>query len=156
MLPLLESLEVSTLELFEPGDVVILGAIVALYAQAEALLKKAPRYGLAIVCQKNGKLFGDGTRLSQEIRAFADDKDNGFYGFTLDKARHGGMTELEERGLTEGQGRALSKHRTSAAYRGYAKETEKRVLEATKRRFGISEKSENISNNNDEKKAKKG
>ncbi len=46
------------------------------------------------------------------------------------------MTELEEKGLTEGQGRVLSKHRTATAYRGYAKETELRVLEATKKRMG--------------------
>jgi hypothetical protein len=111
------------------------GALTLLYAEAEAILEQVSRNGLSIVCQRNGNLFGDGTRLSQEIREFADK--NGFKDFTLDKARHGGMTELEENGLTEGQGRALSKHRTSGAYRGYAKDTEKRVLEATKRRFGI-------------------
>jgi hypothetical protein len=38
------------------------------------------------------------------------------------------MTELEEEGLTGGQGPALSKHRTGTAYRGHAKDTEKRVL----------------------------
>jgi len=43
--------------------------------------------------------------------------------FTLDACRHGGMTELEEAALTEGQGRALSGHKTAQAYRGYAKET---------------------------------
>jgi hypothetical protein len=43
--------------------------------------------------------------------------------FTLDACRHGGMTELEEAELTEGQGRALSEHRTAQAYRSYAKET---------------------------------
>ena len=32
------------------------------------------------------------------------------------------MTELEEAALTEGQGRALSGHKTAQAYRGYAKE----------------------------------
>lgn len=113
------------------------GCLIELYADAERILRAIPRNGLSIVCQRNGKLFGDGTRLSHEIRDFADK--NGFAGFTLDKARHGGMTELEENGLTEGQGRALSKHRTSGAYRGYAKDTEKRVLEATKRRFGITD-----------------
>ncbi|CAN7332925.1 hypothetical protein LJR245_001813 [Rhizobium leguminosarum] len=65
-------------------------------------------------------------------------------GFSLDKCRHGGMTELEESGLTEGQGRSLSKHKTASAYRGYAKETEKRVLEATKKRFGRSEQQKNM------------
>jgi hypothetical protein len=39
--------------------------------------------------------------------------------FTLDACRHGGMTELEEAELTDGQGRALSGHR-SKAYEGYA------------------------------------
>jgi hypothetical protein len=38
--------------------------------------------------------------------------------FTLDACRHGGMTELEEAELTEGQGRALSGHKTAQAYRG--------------------------------------
>jgi hypothetical protein len=32
--------------------------------------------------------------------------------FTFDACRHGGMTELEEAELTDGQGRALSAHRT--------------------------------------------
>jgi CheY-like chemotaxis protein len=34
---------------------------------------------------------------------------------------HGGMTELEEAELTGGQGRALSGHKTTQAYKGYAK-----------------------------------
>ena len=38
------------------------------------------------------------------------------------------MTELEEAALTEGQGRALSGHKTAQAYRGYAKETFDRAL----------------------------
>jgi len=41
--------------------------------------------------------------------------------FTLDACRHGGMTELEKAELTDGQGRALSGHRTQRAYEGYAK-----------------------------------
>ena len=48
--------------------------------------------------------------------------------FTLDACRHGGMTELEEAELTDGQGRALSGHKTAQAYRGYAKETMMRAL----------------------------
>lgn len=35
--------------------------------------------------------------------------------FTLDACRHGGMTELEEAELTDGQGRALSGHKTAQA-----------------------------------------
>jgi hypothetical protein len=54
--------------------------------------------------------------------------------FTLDACRHGGMTELEEAALTEGQGRALSGHKTAHAYRGYAKETFDRALSATRKR----------------------
>jgi hypothetical protein len=54
--------------------------------------------------------------------------------FTLDACRHGGMTELEEAELTDGQGRALSGHK-SKAYEGYAKRTEKRALAATRKRY---------------------
>ena len=54
--------------------------------------------------------------------------------FTLDACRHGGMTELEEAALTEGQGRALSGHKTAQAYQGYAKETFDRALSATRKR----------------------
>lgn len=44
------------------------------------------------------------------------------------------MTELEEAELTDGQGRALSGHKTAQAYRGYAKETMQRALAATRKR----------------------
>ena len=54
--------------------------------------------------------------------------------FTFDACRHGGMTELEEAELTDGQGRALSAHRTQQSYIGYAKRTERRVLAATRKR----------------------
>ena len=54
--------------------------------------------------------------------------------FTLDACRHGGMTELEEAALTEGQGRALSGHKTAQSYRGYAKDTFDRALAATRKR----------------------
>ena len=53
--------------------------------------------------------------------------------FALDACRHGGMTELEEAGLTNGQGRALSGHR-STTYGGNAKRTLRRALGATRRR----------------------
>ena len=55
--------------------------------------------------------------------------------FTLDACRHGGMTELEEAELTDGQGRALSGHRTQRAYQGYAKRTLARALPATRKRY---------------------
>ena len=53
--------------------------------------------------------------------------------FTLDACRHGGMTELEEAELTDGQGRALSAHK-SRAYERYAKRTHTRALAATRKR----------------------
>jgi hypothetical protein len=55
--------------------------------------------------------------------------------FTLDTCRHGGMTELEEAGLTDGQGRALSAHKSHQAYQGYAKRTMERAMAATRKRF---------------------
>jgi hypothetical protein len=55
--------------------------------------------------------------------------------FTLDACRHGGVTELEEAELTDGQGRALSGHRTKCAYEGYAKRTLERALPATRKRY---------------------
>ena len=55
--------------------------------------------------------------------------------FTLDACRHGGMTELEAAELTDGQGRALSGHRTRRAYEGYAKRTLERALPATRKRY---------------------
>jgi hypothetical protein len=52
--------------------------------------------------------------------------------FTLDACRHGGMTELEEAELTDGQGRALYGH-SSKAYEVYAKRTALRALAATRK-----------------------
>jgi hypothetical protein len=54
--------------------------------------------------------------------------------FTLDACRHGGMTELGEAELTDGQGRALSAHKSQQAYEGYAKRTMKRALSTTRKR----------------------
>ena len=45
------------------------------------------------------------------------------------------MTQLEEAELTDGQGRALSAHRTQQSYASYAKRTQKRMLSATRKRF---------------------
>jgi len=53
--------------------------------------------------------------------------------FTLDACRHGGMTELEQAELTDGQGRALSAHESQQAYEGYAKRTMGRALSATRK-----------------------
>lgn len=125
------------------------GEIVLLYADAERILSQVPRRGTSIVAKADGTLYGDGTLLSQKVREIADKA--GLTSFTLDAARHGGITELEEAGLTEGEGRALSKHRTSSAYRRYPKETELKVLNATKKRFGHSEKAEKSNKNSGRK-----
>jgi hypothetical protein len=66
--------------------------------------------------------------------------------FTFDACRHGGLTELEEAELTDGQGRALSTHKTQKAYEGYAKRTAKRMLSATRKRYAhriVNERVEN-------------
>ena len=85
--------------------------------------------------------------------------------FTLDACRHGGMTELEEAELTDGQGRALSTHKTQQSYEGYAKRTAKRMLSATRKRHahrianeqGLSVQngaSESVQNDTPDKQAK--
>jgi hypothetical protein len=125
------------------------GDVVLLYADAECILSQVPRRGTSIVAKADGTLYGDGTLLSKKVREIADKA--GLTSFTLDAARHGGITELEEAGLTEGEGRALSKHRTSSAYRRYPKETELKVLNATKKRFGHSEKAEKSNKNSGRK-----
>jgi hypothetical protein len=45
------------------------------------------------------------------------------------------MTELETAELTDGQGRALSGHRTQRSYQGYAKRSLERALPATRKRY---------------------
>jgi hypothetical protein len=127
-------------EVEHPLEAMIEGALIPFYPEAEAVLKTVERRGLSIVTKPDGHLYGDTTLLPKAIREMADKLE--MTGFTLEKARHGGMTELEEAGLTEGQGKALSTHRSNA-YRTYAKETELRVLNATLRRFGRSEAPEN-------------
>src|SRR5262249_21917827 len=72
----------------------------------------------------------DGVHIVQRMRKELDLPST----FTFDACRHGGMTELEVAELTEGQGRALSAHRTQQSYVGYAKRTESRMLSATRKR----------------------
>jgi hypothetical protein len=105
------------------------------YEEAEEILAKVPRLGLGIVMRdRRGK---DATKwdimsMAKLVRALREQLELPEF-FTLDSCRHGGMTELEEAELTDGQGRALSAHR-SKAYEGYAKRTEKRALAATRKR----------------------
>jgi hypothetical protein len=112
------------------------------YADAEDVLSNVPRRGFPIVLHETrgkiepgqprpAKLYSESgmaklvRRLRDEARLPAT--------FTLDACRHGGMTELEEAELTDGQGRALSAHK-SRAYEGYAKRTMDRALAATRKR----------------------
>jgi hypothetical protein len=112
------------------------GTVVKFYEDAEEILAKLPKRGVPMILREIGKgkskpfAFSTMQHKVQELR-----KDLGLPSyFTFDACRHGGMTELEEAELTEGQGRALSAHRTSQAYSGYAKRTEKRLLSATRKR----------------------
>ena len=112
------------------------------YGDAEDVLAKVPRRGIPMILHearaktepgkpKPTKLYSESgmAKLVRRLR-----KDAGLPPtFTLDACRHGGMTELEEAELTDGQGRALSAHK-SRAYEGYAKRTMERALAATRKR----------------------
>lgn len=112
------------------------GTVVKFYEEAEAVLAKLPRRGIPMVLRAVDKdtskpfSFSGMQKIVQRMRAKAGLSSE----FTLDACRHGGMTELEEAELTEGQGRALSAHRTKESYAGYAKRTAKRMLSATRKR----------------------
>jgi hypothetical protein len=112
------------------------------YGDAEEVLAKVPRRGIPMILHetrdksehgrpKPTKLYSESgmAKLVRRLRAEAGLPTT----FTLDACRHGGMTELEEAELTDGQGRALSAHK-SRAYEGYAKRTMERALAATRKR----------------------
>lgn len=112
------------------------GSIVKFYEDAEEVLSHLKRRGIPLILREveEGKFkpysFSGMQKIVQRMR-----KDIGLpVEFTLDACRHGGMTELEEAELTEGQGRALSAHRTKESYAGYAKRTAPRILSATRKR----------------------
>jgi hypothetical protein len=112
------------------------------YGDAEEVLAKVPRRGIPMILHetrdktelgqpKPTKLYSESgmAKLVRQLRNEAGLPTT----FTLDACRHGGMTELEEAELTDGQGRALSAHK-SRAYEGYAKRTMERALAATRKR----------------------
>jgi hypothetical protein len=112
------------------------GTVVKFYEEAEGILSKLTRRGVPLILREVEEgvskqySFSGMQKIVQRMR-----KEIGLPTiFTLDACRHGGMTELEEAELTEGQGRALSAHRTSQSYAGYAKRTEARMLSATRKR----------------------
>jgi hypothetical protein len=126
---------------WHPLEEVIDGETIKFYAEAEDILSHLPKLGTPMIMRKVERGESKGTakiwsypgmeKLVQTLRRKIDGVSEVF---TLDACRHGGMTELEEAELTEGQGRALSGHKTAQAYRGYAKETMQRALAATRKR----------------------
>jgi hypothetical protein len=122
------------------GERPVKGAFPPQGQEAEAVLSKLPHRGVLMILRelksRNGVAYKPFSysgfeKIVQQMRAAIGDLPSYF---TLDACRHGGMTELEEAALTEGQGRALSGHKTAQAYRGYAKETFDRALAATRKR----------------------
>lgn len=144
---------------WHPLEIVEDGRVVQLHADAEAVLARLPRLGIPMIlkCRQNKRSKPEGCGQGGSRRSAADSHQNGTtepytamqmakivrklrerlglpHTFTLDACRHGGMTELEEAELTDGQGRALSGHRTQRAYEGYAKRSLERALPATLKR----------------------
>jgi len=114
--------------------------LICFYAEAEAILERLPRRGVPMILReiktRKGVAFKPYSysgfeKLIQNLRKKIAHIPSYF---TLDACRHGGMTELEEAALIEGQGRALSGYKTAQAYRGYAKDTFDRALSATRKR----------------------
>jgi hypothetical protein len=113
------------------------------YEDAEAILANLPRRGIPMILREvRAPKARPYERMACKLYSFSGfekiiqtmRKEIGLPStFTLDACRHGGMTELEEAELTDGQGRALSAH-SSKAYDGYAKRTQKRALAATRKR----------------------
>lgn len=116
--------------------------IIQFYPEAETVLAELPRRGIPMIlyappARKDKDpppakpySFGGMQKIVQRMR----DEIGLPSTFTLDACRHGGMTELEEAELTDGQGRALSAHKSQQSYEGYAKRTMKRALAATRKR----------------------
>jgi len=109
---------------------------VRFYEDAEAVLARLPRRGVPMILREVHEgiakpfSFGGMQKIVHTMRERLGLPAT----FTLDACRHGGMTELEEAELTDGQGRALSAHKSQQAYEGYAKRTMERALSATRKR----------------------
>jgi hypothetical protein len=72
------------------------------YEEAEEIFARVPRLGLGIVMRdRRGKEATKWDIMSMDLPA----------SLTPDSCRHGGMIELEEAELSDGQGRALWAHR---------------------------------------------
>jgi len=113
------------------------GKVIKFYADAEAVLDKLTRRGLPMILREveDGKSKPYSMSGIQKIVQRMRKQLELPAAFTLDACRHGGMTELEEAELTDGQGRALSAHKTQQSYEGYAKRNLPRALSATRKRY---------------------
>jgi len=126
---------------WHPLEEIVDDESVKFYAEAEDILSHLPKLGVSMIMRRieRGEQRGQAKiwsypgmeKVVQQMRKKIEGVSELF---TLDACRHGGMTELEEAELTDGQGRALSGHKTAEAYRGYAKETMQRALAATRKR----------------------
>lgn len=123
-------------QVWHPLEETIDNVRTAFYADAEAVLAKLPRRGIPMILRQMKKDTSKPYSFSgmQKIVHKMRDKIGLPSTFTLDACRHGGMTELEEAALTDGQGRALSAHKSQQSYEGYAKRSMKRALAATRKR----------------------
>lgn len=128
-----------------PLETVIDGKVVKLYAEAEEILSHLPRLGVPMILLRRQRNPDKGmarpyafVTMQHIVQAMRKKLGLPSY-FTMDACRHGGMTELEEAELTDGQGRALSTHKTQQSYEGYAKRTAKRMLSATLKRHAHKE-----------------
>jgi hypothetical protein len=113
------------------------GSPVRFYPEAEDILSRLPRRGVPMILQaRRNAPCAPFSIMAMDKRVRKLRLALGLPStFTLDACRHGGMTELEAAELTDGQGRALSGHRTQRAYEGYAKRTLERALPATRKRY---------------------
>jgi hypothetical protein len=112
------------------------GSPVRFYPEAEDVLARLPKRGIPMIL----KAVKDGPAVPFTIMAMDERIGRCAISSTCRQLSPsisvgmGGMTELEEAELTDGEGRALSGHRTQRAYQGYAKRTLARALPATRKR----------------------
>jgi hypothetical protein len=110
------------------------GTVIKFYEDAEAVLSHLKKRGTPMILREIDEhkfkpfSFSGMQKIVQRMRG---ELALPTY-FTLDACRHGGLTELEEAELTDGQGRALPAHRTQESYEGYAKRNLPRALSATR------------------------
>jgi hypothetical protein len=122
---------------WHPLEEMTVDGVAKFYEEAEEVLAKLPRRGVPIILREVREgisktySFGGMAKIVQKMREELGLPST----FTLDACRHGGLTELEEAELTDGQGRALSAHRSQQSYEGYAKRTMRRALAATRKRY---------------------